>query len=83
MQVKRAQPPAAAAQDLPGIPFFTVGYRCLHTSVWLQPVYAVTLVISSDDKSKPFSPITQTKIFGRQELDAMYRDSPLRQGDSR
>lgn len=70
LKVTRAKPPAPPIQDaeLPGIPFFAVGYRCLHTSVWLEPVYAVTLVVSSDDKSAVPVAITQTKIFGRQEL---------------
>jgi hypothetical protein len=55
---------------LPGIPFYAVGYRCLHTTVWLEPVYAVSLVISSGDKKLLPVSISRTKFFGRRELEA-------------
>ncbi len=54
---------------LPGVPFYAVGYRCLHTTIWLQPVYAVTMSVSSDDKTLLPNPITATKFFGRHELE--------------
>ena len=81
LQVTRARPPAPPSKledceqskngscDLPGVPFYVVGYRCLHTTVWLQPVYAITLSISSEDKALLPTPITATKFFGRQELE--------------
>jgi hypothetical protein len=77
LQVTRATPPLPAKSlencqndknhscDLPGVPFYTVGYRCLHTTVWLQPVYAATLVVTASD-GKYIPPIT--KFFGRKEF---------------
>src|ERR1700680_1016243 len=71
LQVSRAKPPAPPSNtleeclsaknhpcDLPGVPFYMVGYRCLHSTVWLQPIYSVTLVVTASD-GKPLPPATK------------------------
>ena len=85
-QVTRAKPPDPPSKtlqeckdsndgscDVPGIPVYAVAYRCLHTTVWLQPVYVVTLTVTSDSKKDGVpvlsKPITITKIFGRREIE--------------
>jgi hypothetical protein len=50
---------------LPGVPFYTVGYRCLHTTVWIQPVYLVTFSASSDGKTLT----TLSRFLGRREFE--------------
>jgi len=34
---------------LPGIPFYQVGYRCVHTTVWIQPIYTVSVAVTNSD----------------------------------
>jgi hypothetical protein len=52
--------------DLPGVPFYVVGYRCQHTTVWLQPVYLVTFSVTSSD-GKPIPSLT--RFLGRREFE--------------
>lgn len=52
--------------DLPGVPFYVVGYRCQHTTVWLQPVYIVTFSATSSD-GKPIPALT--RFLGRREFE--------------
>lgn len=81
LQVTRVKPkvpgpPSSALDDclkgndspceLPGVPFYVVGYRCLHSTVWLQPVYAVTLSVTSTDTN--FAPQVLTKYLGLREF---------------
>jgi hypothetical protein len=79
LQVIRAKPPAPPSNtleeclsakkhpcELPGVPFYVVGYRCLHSTVWLQPVYSVTVVVTSSD-GKYIPPVM--RFFGRKEFD--------------
>jgi hypothetical protein len=51
---------------LPGIPFYAVGYQCLHSTVWLQPVYSVSVVVTSSNGDYVTS---ATKYLGRLEFD--------------
>lgn len=86
LQVTRTKPPGPPTKTLedcvnsndpacklPGMPFYTVGFRCLHTTTWLQPVYAVTMTVTSDVKKGEVlvlsKPITVTKFFGRREIE--------------
>lgn len=79
MKVTRAKPMTPQSQtlepckpakdqscDLPGVPFYVVGYRCQHTTVWLQPVYIVTFsATSSDGKLIP----PRIRFLGRREFE--------------
>jgi hypothetical protein len=63
VQVKRAKmpiPPASGLDaclksgnnsgcKLPGVPFYGVGYRCVHTTVWVQPIYAISVSVKDSD----------------------------------
>jgi len=39
----KTPPPPAAKEELPGLPFYIKTAACRHQSVWLQPVYTLTL----------------------------------------
>jgi hypothetical protein len=80
LEVTRVRPPDPPTQtlsdcqkaeadpcELPGVPFFAVGYRCVHTTVWLRPVYAVTLTVTAQDKNVPA--VAVTKFFGLHEFE--------------
>jgi hypothetical protein len=54
--------------DLPGIPFYPVRHQCVHNTQWLEPIFSVTLTISSVDKDKPFDPVVATKLFNINDL---------------
>ncbi len=52
---------------LPGVPFYGVGYKCTHTTVWIQPIYRVS--ISSKSPSGEIK-TWETKTFTLKQ----YRD---------
>jgi hypothetical protein len=80
LQVARAKPPSGATEtleqcranrdacELPGVPFYTVKYRCVHTTVWLQPVYAVALTVTEPD-NKDFPPQVAIRVLGKSSLE--------------
>jgi hypothetical protein len=54
--------------DLPGIPFYPVRYQCVHNTQWLEPVFFVTLTITSVDKAKLSDPLVATKLLNIDDL---------------
>lgn len=53
--------------ELPGVPFYAVGYRCVHTTAWLRPVYIVTLTVTKEDDPN-FPAMATTVNLGLQEF---------------
>lgn len=53
--------------QLPGVPFYAVGYRCMHTTAWLRPIYIVTLTVSKED-DRNFPAMATTVNLGLQEF---------------
>lgn len=59
LQVKRAHVPAtgqATTESVPGMPFYIKKAACVHSVVWFEPVYTLTLELTTtpaDPKAKP------------------------------
>lgn len=53
--------------ELPGVPFYAVGYRCVHTTAWLRPIYIVTLTVSKEDDPN-FPAMAPTVNLGLREF---------------
>jgi hypothetical protein len=49
VRVTRASTPLPDSGKLDGVPFYGVGYRCVHTTVWIQPIYTVSVSVTFPD----------------------------------
>lgn len=64
------QPRANAAGEVAGIPFYVKAERCKHQTVWVQPIYGVTLktTFTPADKAKPATVSTRTLLLTLAEV---------------
>ncbi len=69
---QQALPPAPAASDdcnkdddskckLPGVPFYGVAYRCVHSTSWLRPIYVVSVTVTKVSDNSTVTAVT--KVF--------------------
>ena len=71
-KAEQAKAEQAKVEDVPGLPFYVKKATCLHTAVWLEPVYTLSLelVTTPTGTAKPTTAQLGSAILSLKELQA-------------